>query len=117
MLNHLSSFIYFIINVPIIVYVGWKCFTSGRIYLLDLFSDIKVCDSVNKILLVGYYLINIGYVAFSISEGLNADNLEKFLVSILTKTSKILLMIAIMHYLNIFLLNHFRKQILLTFKS
>lgn len=117
MINIVSFAVYFFLTVPIIVFVGWKCFTIGRIYLLDLFTEIKICDSVNRILLIGYYLMNIGYVTFSLSEGLKTETSELFIVSILTKTATIILLIAVMHYINIFLLTYFRKQIILTFKS
>ncbi|PZU82463.1 MAG: hypothetical protein DI529_14320 [Chryseobacterium sp.] len=117
MINIISFTIYFLITVPVIVFVGWKCFTIGRIYLLDLFRNIQICDSVNRILLIGYYLMNIGYVTFSLSEGLKTATIELFVVSMFTKTATTLLLIAVMHYINIFLLTYFRKQILLTFKS
>ncbi len=117
MINFVSYAIYFLITVPVIVLVGWKCFTIGRIYLLDLFSNIQICDSVNRILLIGYYLMNIGYVTFSLSEGLKTETTELFVVSIFTKIATTFLLIAVMHYINIFLLTYFRKQILLTFKS
>jgi len=113
----LSYLIYFLITVPIIFYVGWKCFTVGKIYLLNVLTDITICSSINRILLIGYYLMNIGYVTFSLSEGLDIETSELFIASILTKLSKTLLLIAIMHYINIFLLVKFRKQIILTFKS
>jgi hypothetical protein len=117
MINLISYAIYFLITVPIIVFVGWKCFTTGKIYLLDLFTDIQICNSINRILLIGYYLMNIGYVTFSLSEGLKTETSELFIVSIFTKLAKTLLMIAVMHYINIFLLTNFRKQIISTFKS
>ena len=117
MINLIAYLIYFLITVPIIILVGWKCFTVGKIYLMDLFTDIHICHSINRILLIGYYLINIGYVTFSLSEGLKTETSELFIVSIFTKLSKTLLLIAIMHYVNIFLLANFRKQIILTFKS
>ncbi len=117
MINIISYTIYFLITVPVIVLVGWKCYTIGRIYLLDLFTDIQICNSVNRILLIGYYLMNIGYVTFSLSEGLETATPESFVVSMLTKIATTLLLIAVMHYINIFLLAYFRKQILLTFKS
>lgn len=117
MINLISYAIYFLITVPVIVLVGWKCFTIGKIYLLDLFSDIRICNSVNRILLIGYYLMNIGYVTFSLSESLKTETSELFVVSVFTKIATTLLLIAIMHYINIFLLAYFRKQILLTFKS
>ena len=117
MINLVSYAIYFLITVPIIVLVGWKCFTVGKTYLLDLFTDINICNSINRILLIGYYLMNIGYVTFSLSEGLKTETSELFIVSIFTKIAKTLLLIAIMHYINVFLLTNFRKQIILTFKS
>ncbi len=117
MINIVIYTFHFLITVPLIVLVGWKCFTIGRIYLLDLFSDIHTCDSVNRILLIGYYLMNIGYVIFSLSEGVQTGTIDLFIVSLFTKIAKIILLVAVMHYINIFLLTHFRKEILLTFKS
>ena len=116
MYNILSYFLYFFITIPTIIFVGWKCFTIGKIYLLDLLKDYRMCNAVNKILLAGYYLLNIGYIAISISFWENANTLEVLLEVVFTKIAIILIVISLLHYFNIATLYFLRNQIISTFK-
>lgn len=117
MYNIYSYLFYLLLTLPVIVIVGWKCFQVGKIYLLDVFHDSRICNSVNRLLLTGYYLLNIGYTTFSLSGSNQADTPEQLLVQVSTKISVIVLLIGTIHYMNIGLLNYFRKQIISTFKN
>ena len=112
----LSYFIYFFLTIPVIVFVGWKCFNIGKIYLLDVLKDDEICNSVNKLLLIGYYLLNLGYIAISISSWGNVNSSSTMIEVVFTKISIILITISILHYINIATLYFLRKQIILTFK-
>lgn len=116
MYNVLSYFIYFFITIPVIVFVGWKCYKIGKIYLMDLLKNGEVCNSVNKLLLIGYYLLNLGYIAVSISSWGKIDTVSEIMEVIFTKISLILIIISLLHYLNIGMLYFLRKQIISTFK-
>ncbi len=116
MYNILSYFIYFTLTIPVIVFVGWKCYKIGKIYLLDVLKDDEICNSVNKLLLIGYYLLNLGYIAISISSWGNINTFSEIIEIVFTKISVILMLIALFHYINIAALYFLRNQIISTFK-
>lgn len=116
MYNILSYFIYFSLTIPVIFFVGWKCFKIGKIYLLDVLKDDEICNSVNKLLLIGYYLLNLGYIAISISSWENINTFSEMIEVVFTKISVILIVISLLHYLNIATLYFLRNQIISTFK-
>jgi hypothetical protein len=58
--------IYLPITIALTVWVARTLFTNGRVFLVDIFQGNEVlADSVNKLLLVGFYLINIGYAVYT----------------------------------------------------
>ncbi|MEC5156294.1 hypothetical protein [Chryseobacterium sp. MP_3.2] len=116
MYNILSYFLYFSFTIPVIVFVGWKCFKIGKVYLLDVLKDDEICNSVNKLLLLGYYLFNVGYIAISISNWGKTDTYYQLVEVVSTKIALILIIISLLHYVNIAMLYFLRNQIISTFK-
>ncbi len=56
--------LYLIIAIPLTVWVARTLHKNGRIFLVKCFrDDEEMADSVNHLLVVGFYLINIGFVA------------------------------------------------------
>ena len=53
---------YLAITIALTVWVARTLFKNGKVFLIDIFHGNKeLADSVNNLLLVGFYLINIGY--------------------------------------------------------
>ncbi len=73
---HLAYLICYLgIVVLVILRVGHLLHQSGRIYLNNLFShSLPLAKSVNDLLLVGYYLVNIGYSVFVLTFGMGELN-------------------------------------------
>ena len=62
--------IYVIVSIAITVWVARTLYNNGRIFLIDAFSgNVELADAVNHLLVVGFYLINIGYVALALKYG------------------------------------------------
>ena len=56
--------LYLIIALPLTVWVARNLFRNGRIFLVDCFhGNESLADSVNQLLVMGFYLINFGFVA------------------------------------------------------
>ena len=52
---------YTILSLVLNIWVGRTLFSHGRIFIIDSFNgNIEMADAVNKLLLVGFYLLNIG---------------------------------------------------------
>ena len=64
---------YLTISIALTVWVARTLHKNGRIFLVDSFlGNEKLADSVNHLLVVGFYLINIGYVTLALKYGVTA---------------------------------------------
>ncbi|SHN29461.1 hypothetical protein [Chitinophaga sp. CF418] len=115
-MNTLAYIIYLFITYLITVRVGFIFYRNGRIFILDLLkNDVSLTDAINRILLVGYYLVNLGYAALMISTWDTILSWTELLSSITVMTGKIVLTLATMHYFNmlvIYLISKRNKSIL-----
>lgn len=117
MYNIITYSVYLSISIFITVFVGYKCYKTGEIYLFYIIKDTQTCSAINIILLVSYYLVNIGYIAFTISDGEIINSLLQTIEILISKISIILIILSILHYFNLLTIYKFRKQLILTFKS
>jgi hypothetical protein len=58
-------------------------------------------DSVNRILLTGYYLINLGYVSLMLTTGAPVQTLADLIASVSASIGRIMLTLGLMHYFNV----------------
>ena len=62
--------VYLVTSVALTVWVARTLFKNGRVFLVDAFSgNESLADSVNHLLVVGFYLINLGFVAVALKYG------------------------------------------------
>ena len=108
--NLITYAIYLPIICFIMVKVGWLFYKNGEIFLINLFNqDISVIKSINNLLLIGYYLTNIGYAIITISYWSKLNSLLEVVNSLAYTLGKIILILAILHYNNIFWLKYLNK--------
>ena len=102
---------YLAISISLTIWVARTLHRSGRIFLLDAFrGNAELTDSVNQLLVVGFYLINVGYIALALK---TTDPLTNFREVIELESSKIgvvLLILGAMHFFNMFVLARMRRR-------
>jgi hypothetical protein len=112
-LNILAYIIYLVITTFIIVKVGKICYKNGNIYVAQLIPyHAELCQKTNQILLVGYYLLNIGYCAMTLICWAKIITLHQLIEVIAYKSAIIIAVIAIMHYMNIFILTKYIQKLI-----
>src|SRR5262245_66514588 len=105
---------YLTISVALTVWVARTLHQHGRIFLVEAFlGNEQLADSVNHLLVVGFYLINIGYVALALRFGATAVNAQEALERLSTKVGLVLLVLGAMHFFNLAVFNAMRKRGLL----
>lgn len=110
-LNITTYCIYLPIIVFITVRVGWLFYTNGEVFLFNLLShNTDMVKPINKLLLTGYYLTNIGYTIITISYWEQIETVIQLINSLTETIGKIILMLAILHYNNIFWLKQINKS-------
>jgi hypothetical protein len=97
----ITYIVYTVLSIALTIWVGRTLFSNGRIFIVDSFNgNIEMADAVNKLLLVGFYLINIGFVSFYLKYGDQPENLIQAIEYISSKVGVVSLVLGGMHYLN-----------------
>ncbi len=105
---------YLAISLPLTVWVARTLHKSGRIFLVDAFlGNEPLADSVNHLLVVGFYLINIGFVSFALKSDDKPENLQGVLEVLSTKVGTVLLVLGAMHFFNLFVFSRMRRRAML----
>lgn len=105
-----SYIVFLLLSIYITVYVGWLCYRNGYLYVLELFHHQEaIAKSINQLLLIAYYLINIGYILYALNCWGEIKNLYDTMKIIVNKLSIVLLSLAYLHYQNIFVIYIMRK--------
>lgn len=103
--NVAAYIIYLILMVFIIVFVGKRFYRNGRVFILGLMKgDTATTDYFNNILLVAYYLFNIGYAFVKLHFWQRIENLEMLISSIANNMGVLIFILASTHYLNMVLI-------------
>src|SRR5437868_12717214 len=59
--------IYVAVSIGLTVWVAHTLFQNGRVFLVDVFrGNAALADSVNHLLVVGFYLVNLGFVCMNL---------------------------------------------------
>jgi hypothetical protein len=110
MLNTPAYIIYLLVTYLITVKVGLIFFRSGRLYMLHLLhGDEALTHFINKMLLTGYFLLNLGYATIMIRYWNTINTATELIVSIGTMTGRIMLLLAGMHFFNMATLYYLSK--------
>ncbi|AZQ42818.1 hypothetical protein [Nonlabens ponticola] len=111
MYNLISYIIYVTVILTIILRVGHICHRNGRIYVSRLLpDDLALSDRINDILLVGYYLLNLGYGIYGISSWERVNNTVQMLAMVISHLAAITLILALIHYVNMMVINIIYKS-------
>jgi hypothetical protein len=102
---------YLVLSVGLTVWVGWTLHKNGRVFLVDaLAGNDKLADSLNHLLLVGFYLVNIGFVSLALKYGGKVAETLGAIEYLSTKMGVVLLVLGAMHFLNLVILSRVRRR-------
>lgn len=111
--NIIGYFIYLSITIFIILRVGKICYKNGNVYVAELIPNhADICHKINQVLLLGYYLLNIGYCAMTLISWKKITSSAQLIETIGIKTSIIIFIISILHYFNIIILTKYIHKLI-----
>lgn len=106
--------LYLAISIALTVWVARTLHKNGRLFLVDAFhGNESLADSINHLLVVGFYLMNIGYVSLALKYGDKAADVQGLLEALSTKVGAVLLILGGMHFFNLYIFSKMRKRALL----
>ncbi len=112
-LNIIGYATYLVLTTIIIIKVGKVCYQNGNIYVAQLLPEhLDLCHKTNQILLVGYYLLNLGYCAMTLISWEQLLTVQQLIEVIAIKSATIIGTIALMHYFNIFILTKYIQKLI-----
>lgn len=105
--------IYLVISILLTIWVARTLHKHGRIFLVDVFGGNEaMADSVNHLLVVGFYLINIGYVVLALKTTDPTTDTQQVIENLSNKVGLVLVVLGIMHFFNLYVFSRMRKRAL-----
>jgi hypothetical protein len=103
--------VYLLISVALTIWVARTLYKRGAIFLVDAFQgNSELADSVNHLLVVGFYLINIGFVSLALKTGATIVTSRAAIELLSDKMGMVLLTLGGMHFFNLFVFSRIRRN-------
>ena len=103
--------LYLAISLGVTIWVARTLHKNGRVFLVDCFrGNQELADSVNHLLVVGFYLVNIGFVTLYLKIAYPVTSATGVFEALSGKVGTVLLVLGAMHFWNIWLFNKLRKR-------
>lgn len=104
-------FSYAAISIALTIWVAKTLHRNGRVFLIDAFQGNEaLADSVNHLLVVGFYLINLGYVSLALKTDSPIASARQGIELESEKLGVVLLILGGMHFFNILVFAKMRQR-------
>lgn len=109
---HVTTYaIYLLASITLTVWVANVLFKNGRVFLVEIFDgNIELAESVNKLLLIGFYLINFAYASMQLKVTDGITSVQALFEVLSLKIGMIILILGLMHFLNLIVFFKLRKN-------
>lgn len=102
---------YVIVSVALTIWVARTLHHNGRVFLVDAFrGNEQMADSVNHLLVVGFYLINVGFITLALKYGDKPTDVQQAIEFLSTKVGLVLVVLGGMHFFNMFNFEKMRRR-------
>ncbi|WMX45418.1 hypothetical protein [Streptomyces roseicoloratus] len=102
---------YLLVSVGLTIWVARTLSRNGKVFLADvLHGNEKLADAVNHLLVVGFYLVNFGFVALYLSQDEAVPDARGLFEALSVKLGVVLLVLGALHLANVYVLNKIRRR-------
>jgi hypothetical protein len=102
---------YLFISIALTIWVAQTLHKNGRVFLVEVFhGDESLADSVNHLLVVGFYLINLGYVSLALKIGYEIGSARQGIEALSWKIGLVMLVLGGMHFFNLLIFNRIHRR-------
>jgi len=107
----LAYLLYVPASVFLTVWVARTLHRNGRVFLVQAFhGNESMADSVNHLLVVGFYLINLGFISTALRYGDKPHDLQEMIEFLCMKLGVVMLVLGAMHFFNMFNFDKMRRK-------
>lgn len=104
---------YLVISIAITIWVARTLHRNGRAFLVDAFhGNDGLADSINHLLVVGFYLVNLGWIVRSLRTYQVLNTVQSAIELLSDKVGTVLFVLGLMHFFNVFLFSRYRRRAL-----
>jgi hypothetical protein len=101
---------YLLLSAGLTAWVARVLFRNGQVFLDDAMGDERLARSVNHLLVVGFYLLNLGYAAVAIRVSSEVTTATDAVATLSIKIGLVLLVLGAVHFGNLYVLSRFRRR-------
>ncbi|MBF9128907.1 hypothetical protein I0C86_07905 [Plantactinospora sp. S1510] len=101
--------VYLVISIGLTVWVASTLSRNGLVFLEEVFEDNRLARAVNSLLVVGFYLLNLGYVSVAMKHDGGVHTVSQAMEELSKKIGLVLLVLGALHFFNVFALNRYRR--------
>lgn len=117
-LTVLTYVIYLAVAIPLTVWVARALHRYGEVFLDDVFGgDARLAHAVNQLLVIGFYLLNLGYVALFMTSHETVNNSRSLFEVLSVKVGAVAIVVGVVHFANLWAFNAFRRRAVLRAKA
>jgi hypothetical protein len=104
--------LYLVITIGLTIWVARTLSTNGEVFLIECFGhDAVLAKSTNHLLVVGFYLVNLGFIALTLrlgDEPVTTPDMIRFLSS---KVGLAVIVLGGMHFFNMHAIARFGRKV------
>jgi len=105
--------VYLTISLAVTIWVARTLHENGRAFLVEAFhGDEVLADSINHLLVVGFYLINIGWIVMTLRTPYELPTTRAAIELLSDKIGTVLFVLGLMHFFNLYVFSRFRRRAL-----
>jgi len=109
----LTYSLYLAISFGVTIWVARTLSQNGLPFLVDCFAgNRELGQSINHLLVVGFYLINLGFIARNLQTTLPLNTEGQIFEVLSAKLGIVLLVLGVMHFFNLLVLTRWRRRAL-----
>jgi hypothetical protein len=108
----IAYLLYLVISIGITIWVARTLSRNGKVFLVQCFGhNAELADSTNHLLVVGFYLVNIGFITLTLSLGTEPTAWPEAIRFLSSKVGLAVLVLGGMHFFNMSAIAHFGRKV------
>jgi hypothetical protein len=109
----ITYLMYLALSIGLTIWVARTLFKNGAYFLVTALGDKELAASVNHLLVVGFYLVNLGFIALNLKVGYDVLYARDAIETLGKQVGWVLVVLGAMHFFNLWLFNRMRHRKLL----
>jgi hypothetical protein len=100
---------YATVSIGLVVWLARTLFANGAVFLEGVFEDPAMAAAVNRLLVIGFYMLNLGYAALLLQANAAGDAVSAVEV-LVRKLGVLLVSLAALHFTNLYVFTRIRRR-------